>query len=274
MVRPKTPSAPISSTISIGISSSLQVPAVGVRDHAVVGEAAELVADHLVVVVEAGGAEAGGALGGAHQLDEAGAGGGRCCPRRSGARPRGCGRRRARRAPRPRSCGRTISPCDIGMPPASWARYSPAPICRISALGLAEGAGGGEARGPRRRAGEGLGVGGRPGEARGRRTGRPRARALEMRPPVLTRAASFARAAVDQRPGGGGRGGGARAAGRRGAASGAGRGRLRSCGGPSAAHCAARNRLLRVRWTLGANAGASIRGATLLPDGAAGGKLH
>ena len=68
--------------------------------------------------------------------------------RRASARPAGRGRRRcaaatsaatagvrkaaSAAAPRPRSSGRTISFCDIAMPPASCARYSPKPICRIS----------------------------------------------------------------------------------------------------------------------------------------------
>ncbi len=47
----------------------------GVGHDPVVGEAAELVADHLVVLAEPGGAEAGDALALQHQRDETGAGG-------------------------------------------------------------------------------------------------------------------------------------------------------------------------------------------------------
>jgi hypothetical protein len=60
--------------------------------------------------------------------DQAGAGRGRVAGGDSGD----TGRWPARGSARPRSAG-AISPWLIGMPPAIWARYSPKPICRISA---------------------------------------------------------------------------------------------------------------------------------------------
>ena len=117
------------------------------------------------------------------------------------------------------SAGRTISPCDIGMPPASWARYSPKPICRISRLDLAEPALGVERRGPAGELAQALDVGRDPGQRRAPATGRPRAR--RSRSGRRCRAAP--RAGRAPRPTQAGRrlrgGGGSAAAGREGAAS-------------------------------------------------------
>ena len=147
------------------MSSSFRCQPWAKRHDPLVGEAAELVADHLVVGVEAGGAEAGGALGLEHQLDEAGAGGVGVAAGDQG-RDRG-GAEGGERGSRPRSAGRAISICDIGMPPASWARYSPEPICRISRSVSPRRPSASSARGPAGELAERLGVGRHPGEAVG-----------------------------------------------------------------------------------------------------------
>ena len=85
-----------------------------------------------------------------------------------------CGDQRARRpAPgvqRQRRCPdrRAISPWLIGMPPAIWARYSPKPICRISASISPNWPAASSAAGPGLHLAQRFDIGGQPGQRVGR----------------------------------------------------------------------------------------------------------
>ena len=161
MVRPKTPSAPISSTIASGMSSSFRCQpwAKGttrssakrrnwsriISSSASRPVAPKLAAPWVSSMSSTRRARAASVLPWAIRVWTAG----------------------VRKAARSEGSGRAISACDMGMPPASWARYSPAPICRIRRSVSPRRPAACEAGGPCGELAEGFGVGGDPGEAVG-----------------------------------------------------------------------------------------------------------
>ena len=131
MVSPNTPSAPISSTISIGISSSSRCqPCANGTTRSSANRrnwsriisysssspvAPNVAAPCPATISSTSRARAASVL-----------------PPSISASTAGTRNAATTSSPSPRSRGRTISFCDIGMPPASCPRYSPQPICRIS----------------------------------------------------------------------------------------------------------------------------------------------
>jgi hypothetical protein len=135
-----------------------------VGDDLFVGEAAELVADHLELVVEAGGAEAGAAGILAHERDERGAGLGRVAGHEGGDGGR-CGRRRGRRGSGPcrRGAGSRTGSSAGRRRSGRGIRQA---ICRISAS-ISPNCPASEPRGPGLHLAQALDIGGEPGEAVG-----------------------------------------------------------------------------------------------------------
>ena len=204
MVRPNTPSAPISSTISSGISSSVRCQPWAKR--------------HDLARRRSGGTGRGPSRSPRRgrwrrswrcprprpSARRAARARRRCCRRRRAPRPRACARRVGGRGRR--RAGRTISTCDIGMPPASWREVLAEGDLQDQPLGLAEAARRRRAARPAGDLAQRLGIGRHPGEAVRRRLRRPRAPRPRPARRAMTRAASTSRAAATRARGVGGRG--------------------------------------------------------------------